>query len=95
VSELPQRPSTRLKGAPGSEASGGVPRRPVGGVRGTAPRSPLHEARAFIFFAKVTNNTDTSVYVRLMTWRLLRFYMVFDFRKGPWELVLPPALGHG
>ncbi|GJM89057.1 hypothetical protein PR202_ga05653 [Eleusine coracana subsp. coracana] len=45
VSELPQRSSPRLnKAAAGSEAGGGAPRRPVG-VRGTAPRSPLHEAR--------------------------------------------------
>ncbi|XP_062231881.1 uncharacterized protein LOC133929222 [Phragmites australis] len=44
VSELPQRPSPRLHAVAGSEAGGGVQRRALG-VRGTAPRSPLHEKK--------------------------------------------------
>ncbi|TKW26371.1 hypothetical protein SEVIR_3G184500v4 [Setaria viridis] len=48
VSELPQRPSQRLKPPPppaaGAEATGGTPRRALG-VRCAAPRSPLHEKK--------------------------------------------------
>ncbi|OEL24561.1 hypothetical protein BAE44_0014419 [Dichanthelium oligosanthes] len=48
VSELPQRPGQRLRpAAAGAEATGGTPRRAIG-VRATAPRSPLHEARMFL-----------------------------------------------
>ncbi|KAJ1263645.1 hypothetical protein BS78_09G201500 [Paspalum vaginatum] len=46
VSELPLRPAQRLKSAAGgSEAACGTPRRALGVVRGTAPRSPLHETK--------------------------------------------------
>ena len=50
VSELPQRPAQRQKSsvaAAGAEATGAAARR-APGVRGMAPRSPVHEARMFL-----------------------------------------------